>query len=215
MAGINDTKFNFEKVVDKKPDGNGEVQMSAKEKLQAELELTKLQKEIEAQKLGFADFEAFKKAKQSIELKESELVKREDTIKTQEEILTKREADCARAGERNEVVKANLISHELQDYKRDEAVRKYAFQNYFATFDMLCSKLINAKSGENCLGLVQRGKRKVDEAVAIDVVFLEEIKPLIKSIQTALKVSPKFSSEGEYITQDEQILEEENEDEES
>lgn len=215
MAGINDTKFNFEKVVDKKPDSNGEVQMSAKEKLQAELELTKLQKEVEAQKLGFADFEAFKKAKQGIELKESELVKREDTIKTQEEILTKREADCARAGERNEVVKANLISHELQDYKRAEAVRKYAFQNYFATFDMLCSKLINAKSGENCLGLVQRGKRKMDEAVAIDVVFLEEIKPLIKSIQTVLKVSPKFSFEGEYITQDEQILEEENEDEES
>jgi hypothetical protein len=200
-------------VVDYKPVDNSGGVKSKKEELNAQLEEIKLQKEIKAQELGFADFAAFKVAKEKQDLKEAELASREEAVEVREGLVTQRENDVVRGAERNDAVKANLISHELQDFKKAQAVRAFAFQNYFGNLDTLFGKLLNAKTGKNCVGLIKRGKKMVDETIAIDVDFLDEVKPLITSIQTVLKISPKFSPEGEYLRQDE-VLEDESEDDE-
>lgn len=190
-----------------------ELKLSDKGKIQSDIETIKLQKELEAQKLGLASFDAFVKKRNELETKEAELMSREETLETRETIVAKREEDVARAGERNETVKKNLISKEIQDYKKAEAVRAYAFQNYFAAFDALSAKIYNGKTGKDAVGLIQKGKRMVDEPVAMDIVFQEELVELLKPIQTVLKKSPKFDSDtGEYLTEDDIVEELEEED---
>ena len=204
-------KFTVEKV----PDKNGEIEMSEKEKILAEIEVEKLKKEREAQKLDFASFAEYLKHKKDLELKEIELINREATIQEREKIVDERERQVVAAGERNEAVKKGLISKEIQDYKKAEAVRAYAFQTYFTALDQLFQKLLNGKSGKSCMGLIQRGKKTVDETCVIDEDWREELKPLIKTIQVALKHSPKFSTEGEYLTNDEVLPEDDELEEEA
>ena len=200
----------FEKVADKKPDNNGEIPMTPQEKVRAEIELEKLKKELEAQKLGFCDLSDFEVNKKKQELKEIELVNRESTIETREKIVSQREEDCARAGKINETVKQNLISHDIHDYRKARAVREYAFNSYYSSWTIILEKLYNCKKGVNCIGQIKRGKKLVDEPIAMEVSFFEELKPLIDIIQTTLRKAPQFDKEtGEYL-EEEQIVDEED-----
>jgi hypothetical protein len=186
------------------PPAQSEPKQSEKEKVLEAIEVGKLNLELEAQKLKFKNLAEFESRLKALDAKEVELARREDKVKTEEDILVQREAEVVRAAEINDNVKQNLISKEILDYKKSEKVRAYAFQSYFNTLDILFQKLLNAKSGKSCLGLVPKGKKLVDETVCIDVDFQDELKPLIISVMTALKVSPKFKTDtGEYITQDE------------
>ena len=183
-----------------------------KEKILEDIEVLKLKKEQEAHKLDLASFAEFAKLRINLELKETELLKSENTIQEREKMIEERERQVVAAGERNEAVKNNLVAHEIQDYKKAEAVRAFAFQTYFAAWDNLMAKIYNAKALPDCIGLVKKGKKMVDEACVIDVVFRDELLDIMKPIQTVLKKSPRFHSDtGEYLTEDEVMDDEDDE----
>jgi len=186
------------------------IEQTEKHKIQEAIEVEKLKKELESQKMGFKDFAAFIERQKQQELKEVELLKRQENIETQEQILLKREEEVVRGGEINERVKENLISKELMDYKKIVKVRKYAIDTYFNNLVTLFQKLRNARVGKDVVGLVKHGKIIKDESVCMDETFLVELLPIIEAIEMALKYTPKFSEEGEYLTPDETENLEEN-----
>lgn len=173
--------------------------------LQEQIEAEKLKKELEAQKLGFKDFEEFKKTKEQVDLKLAEIIKREEDITEREKMVIDREAQVVKGAETNKRVENNIRINLIKEYKKSKHQIEYARATYYNKFDELCSKLLNCRVGKSCIGfLVKDGKiSKKDEPVCMDYDFQEEIKAILNPILKLLKKSPKFTEEGEYLTDDE------------
>jgi hypothetical protein len=221
LIWINDEKI---KGCYKLPNGEWRIPMGLKPgediKVDENLELLRLKRDIEIDKLGFKDIntfnersklltenlmiaskenvEEYKKSVDKLKLDQDKLKEDQDRVKTELANIETAKNDLAKDVQRNINVKETL-KVKARESKDKEDKANADIKKRLETFDSFAEKIYECKTGKNCYGLILRGKKWYSEFCVMDLDFQEDILGLLKPILESIGHKPLFDDEGHYI----------------